>query len=271
MTRLEILAHSTVYGNPTPNRTSEYVSFPAIQALPDDVLLCMCRHGSARESDDGVVRIQRSTDGGVNWDPAGELPEPAGAGDGSRLPGGFGVTPGGETLAWARYAPGRNGESGQLVWRSSDGGLTWSEPAEVPLIEVPIQLPQLPNFGHCCVVGGGSRWPHLCYYLTADSKALLSYLHLIGTTSDGPLLSLYCERRGHRLYLVELHARTRMLGCGLRKLHSRPSPISSLFSERRLHVFNLRSSSFFQKDACMSSLDIDRARTCPWPLRRRRP
>ncbi len=131
MASLEILGHSTVYRNPHPNRSSEYVAFPAIQALPDDVLLCMCRHGSARESDDGLVRIQRSTDGGVHWEPAGELPEPAGVGDGSRLPGGFGVTPEGEALAWARYAPGRNGESGQLVWRSADGGLTWSEPARV--------------------------------------------------------------------------------------------------------------------------------------------
>ena len=99
MASLEILGHSTVYRNPHPNRSSEYVAFPAIQALPDDVLLCMCRHGSARESDDGLVRIQRSTDGGVNWDPAGELPEPAGAGDGSRLPGGFGVTPGGDAFS----------------------------------------------------------------------------------------------------------------------------------------------------------------------------
>jgi len=131
MASLEILGHSTVYRNPHPNLTGEYVSFPAIQALPDDVLLCMCRHGSARESSDGVVRIQRSTDGGGNWDPAGELPEPAGVGDGSRLPGGFGVTPEGEALAWACYPPGRHGESGQLVWRSADSGLTWSAPTRV--------------------------------------------------------------------------------------------------------------------------------------------
>ena len=48
MASLKILDHSTVYRNPYPNLTSEYVSFPAIQALPDGVLLCLCRHGSAR-------------------------------------------------------------------------------------------------------------------------------------------------------------------------------------------------------------------------------
>ena len=131
MAGLEVLGHSTVYRNPQPNRTSEYVSFPAIQALPDDVLLCMCRHGSARESDDGLVRIHRSTDGGATWQPAGVLPEPASVGEGSRLPGGFGVTAEGGALAWARYASGSKGESGQLVWRSFDSGLTWSEPARV--------------------------------------------------------------------------------------------------------------------------------------------
>ena len=131
MASLEILGHSTVYRNPHPNLTSEYVAFPAIQALSDDVLLCMCRHGSARESDDAVVRIHRSTDGGINWEPGGQLPDPARVGDGSRLPGGFGVTAEGETLAWVCYAHGRQGESSQLVWRSPDSGRFWSEPTRV--------------------------------------------------------------------------------------------------------------------------------------------
>ena len=38
---------------------SEYVTFPAVQALPDDVLGCMCRHVSARESDDGGEDLGR--------------------------------------------------------------------------------------------------------------------------------------------------------------------------------------------------------------------
>ena len=131
MAGLEILEHTTVYRNPHPNRISEYVSFPAIQALPDDTLLCMCRHGSARESDDGLVKVHRSTDGGISWGAAGVLPEPTGTGDGSRMPGGFGVTQEGDVLAWAHWASGSRGGSGLQVWRSSDSGRTWSEPASV--------------------------------------------------------------------------------------------------------------------------------------------
>ncbi len=127
MARLEILGHSTIYRNPHPNHTSEYVAFPAIQALPDDTLLCMCRHGSARESDEGVVKIYRSTDGGDTWQATGPLPEMEAAGEGIHLPGGFGVSPQGEVLAWVCYPLGSEGESGQLVSRSADGGLTWSE------------------------------------------------------------------------------------------------------------------------------------------------
>jgi hypothetical protein len=135
MARLEILGHSTVYRNPHPNSISEYVSFPAIQALGDDTLVCMCRHGTARESDDGVVKIHRSTDGGQTWQAAGALPEPDGVGIGSRLSGGFGVTGDGEALAWVAYPPGPNGESGQLISRSSDSGVSWS--ALEPVLAAP--------------------------------------------------------------------------------------------------------------------------------------
>jgi hypothetical protein len=127
MARLEILGHSTVYRNPHPNLVSEYVAFPAIQAVPDNVLLCMCRHGSARESAAGVVKIYRSTDGGDTWQETGPLPEIEAVGEGIHLPGGFGVSPQGDVLAWVRYPLGSQGESGQLVSRSADGGLTWSE------------------------------------------------------------------------------------------------------------------------------------------------
>ena len=59
MAKLEVIEHRTVYRNPHPNRISEYVGFPALQVLADDSLLCMCRHGTARESDDGVIKGDR--------------------------------------------------------------------------------------------------------------------------------------------------------------------------------------------------------------------
>ncbi len=124
MATLEVLGHSPIYRNLHPNLASEYVAFPAIQALPNDTLLCMCRHGTARESNDGVVVIHRSTDGGVSWERAGDLPEPQNVAEGMRLPGGFGITADGETLACARY-PGSESE-GQMVGRSRDGGSSWS-------------------------------------------------------------------------------------------------------------------------------------------------
>lgn len=126
MARLEVLGHSTVYRNPHPNRVSEYVAFPTIHALADDGLLCMCRHGSARESDDSAVRIHRSTDGGETWQPAGALPEADNVGEGSRLPGGFCNTSDGNVMAWLVYPLGTDRKPNQLVSRSSDGGATWS-------------------------------------------------------------------------------------------------------------------------------------------------
>ena len=127
MARLEVLGHSVVYQNSLPNKVSEYVAFPAVQALPDGALLCMCRHGTARESDDGVVRIHRSLDGGLTWSPCVDLEEPTAVGTGMRLPGGFGLARDGDAVAWLSY-PAAAGTSGQLLSRSSDGGVTWSAP-----------------------------------------------------------------------------------------------------------------------------------------------
>lgn len=127
MARLEVLGHSEVYRNPQPNLTSEYVAFPAIQALPDGTLLCMCRHGTARESVDSLVGIHRSTDDGMTWRPGGPLPESSDAGKGMRVSSGFGVTPDGQALACVRYPFAGDGKWGPFLARSGDGGLTWSE------------------------------------------------------------------------------------------------------------------------------------------------
>ena len=126
MARVEVLGHSEVYRNPHPNLTSEYVAFPAIQALPDGTLLCMCRHSTARESIDGAVNIHRSTDSGITWGPGGPLPETSDAGPGMRVPGGFGLTRDGQALACVRYPFAGDEKWGPFLSRSVDGGLTWS-------------------------------------------------------------------------------------------------------------------------------------------------
>ena len=138
MAHLEVLEHSTVYRNPQPNRVSEYVSFPAILALPDDVLVCMCRHGSARESDDGRLRIHRSTDGGRTWSHIEFFPEPTEGPAGNRLPGGFGVSPNGDALAWLCHSG--DGKKIDYVSRSRDSGLSWSEP-------MPVEIEPFSTFG----------------------------------------------------------------------------------------------------------------------------
>lgn len=79
MAILRLLEHHTVYRNEHPQRISEYVAFPSLVAMPDDTLVCLCRHGTARESMDGEPKIHRSRDGGRSAG-LGESPPPDGEG-----------------------------------------------------------------------------------------------------------------------------------------------------------------------------------------------
>ena len=126
MARLEVIDHRTIYRNPSPSHSSEYVSFPAIHALPDNTLLCLCRHGSARESGDGIATVHRSTDGGLSWSRGGSRPELGGV---PRFAGGFGVTSDGEALAWAGSPSGENGR--RTYFTRSRDGVEWSAPTEI--------------------------------------------------------------------------------------------------------------------------------------------
>lgn len=137
MAHLEVLDHSTIYRNRIPNKVSEYVAFPAICALPDDTLLCLCRHGSARESEDSLGTVHRSTDGGLTWDRKGPLPNLSGSDGGPpRTSGGFGVTQDGDVLAWAACQTGDDERTIYFV-RSRDG-IQWKDPAVLDIAPYPV-------------------------------------------------------------------------------------------------------------------------------------
>ena len=137
MTHLEVLDHNTIYRNPVPNKLSEYVAFPTICALADDTLLCLCRHGSARESDDALGTIHRSTDGGRTWERTQPLPNlPGQYGGPPRFAGGFGNTQSGDVLAWLACQRGED-ERTTFYVRSRDG-IQWSEPTPVDTDPYPV-------------------------------------------------------------------------------------------------------------------------------------
>lgn len=129
MATLQLLKHHTVYRNEHPQRISEYVAFPLLVALPDDTLLCMCRHGTARESVDGEPKIHRSRDGGRTWSLLPTLAIPAGEEGNVLSPGGLASTSEGDLLAWLKARPHMGDQPRSYVFRSQDQGDHWS-PAE---------------------------------------------------------------------------------------------------------------------------------------------
>ena len=129
MATLQITGHHTVYRNPDPSRVSEYVAFPSLVTLPDDTLLCLCRHGSARESIDGGSKIHRSHDGGRTWVLLQSLATPTNErGLLCMAPGGLAVTTDGDVLACQRASPemGDQARTYSYLSRSRDGGESWA-------------------------------------------------------------------------------------------------------------------------------------------------
>lgn len=149
MPNLEVLDHSTIYRNSCPNTVSEYVAFPSVCALKNDTLLCLCRHGSARESNDALAKVHRSIDGGRTWQCTGPLPNlPGPDGGAPRSPGGFGVTQEGDVIAWAACETGDDERTIYSV-RSQDG-IQWSdfalfEIAPYPVFYLCMNLARLPD------------------------------------------------------------------------------------------------------------------------------
>ena len=159
MASLKTVDHGVVYRNPEPQRVSEYVVFPRLVALPDDTLLCMCRHGTAKESADGRIKIHRSTDGGKTWAPAAALPRPHDYAVGAEDTRGLMVMPDGETLACVSVQT-RVDTRVTYLFRSDDGGRSWSPPAAVMIepfgkFAMPGQIIALPD-GTLIATGEGS-------------------------------------------------------------------------------------------------------------------
>lgn len=177
---LKVLGHHTVYRNPTPNRVSEYVAFPAIQSLPDGTLLCMCRHGTARESNDGVIRVHRSMDGGHSWSPTGPLPGPEHPHVGIPFPGGFGLALDGDVIAWVCH-PDRDGHNQGFTSRSNDGGTTWSLLAPVD----PAPFEKMAPGGNLVTLRDGMMVAVSETRLDGDAPDLPNWTSLLTRSFDG--------------------------------------------------------------------------------------
>ncbi len=73
--------------------------------------------------------IYRTTDGGTSWTPSSPLPDPPGQ---TTSPGGFSLRPGGVQLRGGVLLVGALGFQHTYVYRSVDGGATWTWAATVP-------------------------------------------------------------------------------------------------------------------------------------------
>ncbi len=131
MNSLTTIDHRAIYINPEPHRASEYVAFPYLAAQADDTLVCLCRHGTARESADGIVKVHRSTDGGLTWTCAGTICDNFAGAEGSQWGGGVAVMPDGELIAGLRICRQIGVDATLFLVRSRDGGLSWSAPEPV--------------------------------------------------------------------------------------------------------------------------------------------
>jgi len=126
MASLKVLDHAVLYINPEPHRVSEYVLAPYLVTMPDDTLLCVCRHGTARESGDGLVKLHRSTDGGLTWQCMGPVLGSAEHPVGNQWAGGLAVLPDDELIVWIKIRERLDDPAGNVLLRSADGGESWS-------------------------------------------------------------------------------------------------------------------------------------------------
>lgn len=76
MKRIEILENKTLFRNPRPGHQVINGYLPFVVALSERELICVYRQGLAFYSNDGVLAVLRSTDGGGTWQQEGPLWDP---------------------------------------------------------------------------------------------------------------------------------------------------------------------------------------------------
>lgn len=146
--RLEVVETGVVYRNPLPHVYARHAYFPSVVLLENGELLAAYSIGQAFESADLHTVLSRSTDQGSTWEYQGRLYDGTKdriTSDTCRLS----LGSSGEVIAYVmRHDRSRENvgflnpdnigfvEVEQLLFRSSDGGHTWSEPQVIdpPLV-----------------------------------------------------------------------------------------------------------------------------------------
>ena len=141
---LEVVGRGVLYRNPLPGHQSVHGYLPFVVQLSTGELVCIYRQGSAFYSRDGALAIVRSTDGGATWTDGGLVRDPAADPVLYAYTGPFAAALADDSIvlvairreqADARLAV--NPVTGAflpvetVLFRSADGGRTWSDPEPI--------------------------------------------------------------------------------------------------------------------------------------------
>jgi photosystem II stability/assembly factor-like uncharacterized protein len=143
---------------------------------PDSLSFVDPSHGFATNSslnggsnNDGSTTLFSTNDGGVTWRPVGPVPG-GGAHDISFTSTEVGWTVTGVTYGTVAQNEGRMTDAGGTLYRTTDGGATWSPPAGLPVTSR-YELPTFFNRLQGLVLGEGPRARLPVVYVTDDGGA----------------------------------------------------------------------------------------------------